>query len=226
MSLEILDLRDMSTRSLGRESGLFFVSRSWSPDGETLVFDGESTDGNHLSLFTIDVDTEEIRRLTFSEGVEAAPAWSPSGEVIAFVSSARSGRPGRHDLYLYDVSCAETPEDCAKRAKWIPLPAYEGFVGGVTWAPDATGIGLECVGEKGWNLCVYRTDTGKLLELPRGQGDVRFPNWSPDGAWIMFTEYRDVSPTQAVYAIRPDGSERIQLSGPEDEIGVGWLLVP
>ena len=59
-----------------------------------------------------------------------------------------------------------------------------------------------------------------------GQGSVRFPNWSPDGAWIMFTEYRDVSPTQVVYAIRPDGSERIQLSGPEDEIGVGWLLVP
>ena len=70
---------------------------TWSPDGDQIVFGslrGSSPDQGE-DLFVIDTDGTDLRRLTTSGG-NGAPAWSPDGRWIAFVSS----REGNPDVYI------------------------------------------------------------------------------------------------------------------------------
>src|SRR5258708_5153125 len=55
------------------------VEPTWSPDGKTLAF---SLFG---SIWQVDAEGGEARRLTTSEQYHAHPVWSPRGDKIAFL---------------------------------------------------------------------------------------------------------------------------------------------
>ena len=61
---------------------------AWSPDGAQLAFTS-SRDGNS-ELYIMDIDGQNIRRLTNHPGIDTSPTWSPQGHQLAFVSD-RSG---------------------------------------------------------------------------------------------------------------------------------------
>jgi len=64
-------------------------SAAWHPSGRYLVV--EDTIGNNpiTYLFEVDVQTKQRRQITFKPGCDSVPVYSPDGEWIAFVSSAR-----------------------------------------------------------------------------------------------------------------------------------------
>jgi WD40 repeat protein len=70
---------------------------SWSPDSKRLVFDDERR------IAVIDVDGGNLRYLTNPSSRDGDPAWSPSGDTIAFVRY-RSKRSETGDLWLMDAS--------------------------------------------------------------------------------------------------------------------------
>lgn len=67
---------------------------SWSPDGKRIVFylasDGDS------EIYTIDLDSGNLVKLTNNFEADYNPAWSPDGKSIAFSSS----RAGGLDIYV------------------------------------------------------------------------------------------------------------------------------
>jgi len=72
------------------------TSPSWSPDGRQVAFTRRQHD--HWEVYVVDADGRNLKRLTDtprqpdgSLGNSAAPAWSPDGRLIAFVTD-RSGR--------------------------------------------------------------------------------------------------------------------------------------
>jgi Tol biopolymer transport system component len=70
---------------------------TWSPDGKQVVFGslrGSAVERGE-DLFIIDANGDNLARLT-STGGNGAPAWSPNGRWIAFVSN----RVGNPDVYL------------------------------------------------------------------------------------------------------------------------------
>lgn len=57
---------------------------TFSPDGRRVAF--AAIVGGYMDLFVADVQTGELRRLTNDLYTDLQPAWSPDGEVIAFVT--------------------------------------------------------------------------------------------------------------------------------------------
>jgi Tol biopolymer transport system component len=62
---------------------------SWQPNGRLVQFTSDRGDLAY-DIYTIDVDSREITRLTDHPGVDAHAAWSPDGRWLAF-SSTRQG---------------------------------------------------------------------------------------------------------------------------------------
>jgi dipeptidyl aminopeptidase/acylaminoacyl peptidase len=68
-------------------------SLSWAPDSRRLCFlsnHSEDPDQNYNNeLWTVDIETGEITRLTTTAGTEHEPHWSPGGDWIAFPATVR-----------------------------------------------------------------------------------------------------------------------------------------
>ncbi len=58
------------------------------------------------------------------------------------------------------------------------------------WSPDSTRIAFTCYvpfrGITSAQICIYSTDSNRLISFPRYRGHERSPAWSPDGSQIAF----------------------------------------
>jgi Tol biopolymer transport system component len=59
----------------------------------------------HVEVFMMDIESGKQTRLTYHEGFDGFPSFSPDGKTMAFASS-RDAKPGERKLftYLMDVS--------------------------------------------------------------------------------------------------------------------------
>jgi dipeptidyl aminopeptidase/acylaminoacyl peptidase len=112
----------------------FVVAADLSPDGTRAVFaqtrvaPGETEEDDeveHSDLHLLDVESGAIRRLTFSDSTNSAPAISPDGSQVVFMSS-RTEKP---QLWLL-------PLDGGEPRRLTDLP--QGVGGGAVWSPDGT----------------------------------------------------------------------------------------
>jgi Tol biopolymer transport system component len=62
----------------------WFEYPSWSPDGSRIVFEGAL--GATYDIFTLEIATREVTRLTDAPGDDSWAVWSPDGSSIAFSS--------------------------------------------------------------------------------------------------------------------------------------------
>ncbi len=67
---------------------------SWSPDGRKVAFAGR-VGGFASDIYVMDVEAEDVVRLTAHPGMDSDPVWSPDGRHIAF----ESYRDGNGEIY-------------------------------------------------------------------------------------------------------------------------------
>ena len=211
----------------------FVVAADLSPDGTRVVFaqtrvaPGEKEDDDdveHADLHLLDVESGAVRRLTFDDSTNSAPAISPDGAKVAFLST----RTEKAQLWLL-------PLDGGEARKLTNLA--EGVGGGAVWSPDGTTIAFTAgpqeeprkperpyrIDRTVWRFDeigviddavqdVYVLDATDPTAEPRRLTDDRFinsqPKWSADGQSLVYVASHDPDSHQLMSRLR-----RVDLEG-------------
>lgn len=194
---DVIEVVDVATGEQSRltESGW---EPQWSPDGSTVLFVDQvcNDSGGPLSnsecngdLYTIEVETQETKRLTTAPGEDWDAAWSPDGKTIVF-STARhdtlgteDGGPYTSELYLIDADgSSERRLTRDKRAKDV-APAF---------SPDGRRIAFlhgydDDVSDRDAEIFLIRTDGSSLRQVTADRAYNGDPHWSPRGRRLVYT---------------------------------------
>jgi TolB protein len=144
---------------------------AWAPDGNRLALTLSGTSGN-LDIYTLDLRTQMLVRLTEDPAVDTEPAWSPDGSAIYFTSD-RAGSP-----QIYRI---ETQQPT--RVQRITFgSAYSARA-----RISADGRKLAFVTREGSNyrIAVQDLPSGTITVLSHGALD-ESPSFAPNGAVVIY----------------------------------------
>ena len=249
----------------------------WSPDGRQIAF--VSTRPPHLpppppaerppangappkvkaeqkpssQVWIVPVDGGEARQLTNQPDGASAPAWSPDGQTIAFLSAAAD--PGASDQPAFAdervISTLRYRHDghgftAGKHAQLWTVPAAGGEATQLTegdvdvdqpaWSPDGTSVAF--VGnrtpdrDRNGVVAVYRVAVSDRAVTPVAERDAEFsaPAWSPDGTQIAMLGHLvgfDGGRNSRVWLVPAAGGEPRDLTGDMvptfDDVGMSDL---
>jgi dipeptidyl aminopeptidase/acylaminoacyl peptidase len=185
-----------------------------SPDGEWVLYTVSSADTaadrRNVDLWMVSWDGSRQVQLTFTPEDETAPAWSPDGRYISFLSSRRGAARGSQ-VWVLDRSGGEARQ----------LTKLTGRISGYEWSPDAQRLvlvyrdeppqedrdkspividryqfkrdGVKYItGTARTRLYLYDIAAGRLDPLTAdGDYEESAPAWSPDGRRIAFVSNHD-----------------------------------
>lgn len=176
---------------------------TWSPDGSRIAFvsrrlePGDPEGSEHI--YVMNADGSDPRRLVRTPLKNTSGVgWSPDGREIVFT---RTVDGGGGDLYLRDL---ETGDETR-------LTDQRGYEGGPVFSPDGTTIAFYA--EHGGESAIWLVDRdGQNLRRITGGGKHWYPQWSPDGSWVMFDAALDAGGLQLdQFAVPAAGGEPLKL---------------
>ena len=101
---------------------------AWSPNGKQICFSSEKLGGAATpTLFTVDIDGKNVKKLTDGTVASEDPSWSPDGQSIVYVSV----EDGSQKLYVIKVTGGE-PRQLTEHAGLDFSPAWVPTVFSVT----------------------------------------------------------------------------------------------
>ena len=174
---------------------------TWSPGGEWITFE------RALHYVAMKMGGDESRVLPGDAIFGGSLVWSSDGRKAAYWT--RDIGDDIYHLRVFDF--ADHGLHTAHRARALG----SGRDHGIAWSPDDSLIAV-VVGNDGQDeLAVVHAVTGEARGVFRGsQIAIEYPCWSKDGEWIVFsaTSSRMESAEQAIFRIRPDGTDLIRLT--------------
>ncbi len=131
---------------------------------------------------------------------DGAPAWSPDGTRIAFVSKRDVG--GGREIYVMNA-------DGSGQTRLTSNPAIDT---NPQWSPDGTRIVFNSDRlDSNHEIYVMKADGSEPpTRLTYNPADDAGPSWSPDGTLIAFNSNRDGN--TEIYVMKADGTEQTNLT--------------
>jgi serine/threonine-protein kinase len=152
---------------------------SLSPDGARLAFRAQADDND--DIWIKDLDDGPLSRLTFDEGEDWSPHWSPDGDMLTFVSNRAGGGDDR-DVWTKRADGTGEAE---------LLYDHEGLIVEGFWGPDGEWLvlrgGAATAAMNTRDILALRPGVDSIaLPLLAAEYDEQEPALSPDGRWLAY----------------------------------------
>ena len=172
---------------------------------ERIVFASHRDGRYHLHLIYPDGSGET--ELTSGLGEETTPAWSPSGDAIAFAGSIKA----RTSKVASDIYIVRADGNGLVRLTTGPENDED-----PSWSPGGTRIVFTSSDRStgGTRIRIANIDGSRAAQLPQPpKGCIdREPAWSPDGVTIAFAR-QCLGESSRLFLIRVDGTGLLDLEG-------------
>ncbi|MCL1592985.1 MAG: serine/threonine-protein kinase [Actinomycetia bacterium] len=176
-----------------------------SPAGDRLAASLSDENSGGADIWVFDVRRKVASRLTFSEGNDTHPVWSPDGNRIAF----HSNRDGPGNIYSRSA-------DGRGEAELLFSSDIRDEPWG--WSPDGKYLTFNHSVSRN-DLWILSLETGEASEFISSEYDDGWGLFSPDGNWLAYLS--NESGKYDLYLTRfPSGDGKWQLSTQ----GADWLL--
>ncbi len=173
----------------------------------SIAFTSDRTGEGRKEIFIMDYDGHNQRRITNHRSTSMSPAWSPTGDAIAYTSFL-NGYPG---IYLADLAAGR------KRA----LVTSGSLNITPSFSPDGSQIAFARSLEGNVEIFTCDRNGGSLRRLTNSPAIDTNPAWSPKGNMIAFTSSRAGNPH--VYIMDAEGANqrRVTFDGTYND-GAAW----
>ena len=190
----------------------------WSPDGRRIYFTGDERQDDEYNrdntndIWSVAVTGGSVRRLTINPGSESAPALSPDGGSIAFLSS-----PARGDQS--DILVQEVGSDGSLRGVPVNLTAdWDLQPGAPSWSGDGGQIRFSAGTGGNSHLFAVAAAAGGIRQVTAGDRRLSGFSFSENDRVMAFTATDPVTPSE-LYVAAGDGSTEQKATGFNDD----WL---
>jgi len=156
--------------------------------------------GKDYSRLTMS-DSDGARPVVLLETSEPllAPAWSPDGRQIAYVSF-ESGRPA---IYRQEIATGQREQ----------LTDFKGLNSSPAWSPDGKSMAMVLSKDGNPDISLMDLATRQLRQLTRHYAIDTEPTWMPDGNALLFTSDRGGKPQIYRYDLRNGATDRVTFEG-------------
>ena len=171
-----------------------------SPDGQTIAYTDLDPVSGNFDIFLVQHDGSNLRNLTGnSPSSDRAPAWSPDGTRVAFITTAA----GNWDVFVVNV-------DGSGLVNLTNTPTRS--EGEPTWSPDGTKIAFDSfhvVSFGDTDVFTVNADGTGLTNVTNRPSNGDFgPEWSLDSSRIAFNTYQG---GDQIFLMNADGSDQHHL---------------
>jgi len=174
---------------------------AFSPDGTRLALTLSGSGGN-LDIWLLDLDSQQLTRLTDDPSVDTEAAWSPDGKSIYFTSD-RAGGP---QIYRLDLAQPKRVQRITFGSAYSARPRV---------SPDGKRIAFVTREGSAYRIGVQDLASGTVNVLTHGSLD-ESPSFAPNGATIIYSG-RD-GDSGALQTVSVDGLVTQRLKSDQGEV--------
>jgi dipeptidyl aminopeptidase/acylaminoacyl peptidase len=168
---------------------------TWSPDGKRIAFVSSRADGEHGQIYSLELASGRVTRLTYSNGSDLQPDWSSDGRITFRHRAEESSQ-----IYVMNGDGSGLRQ----------LVSDDDFDISPRWSPDSSKIAFVGGDDEAFVDVVNADGTGRVRLTTTGSEYE--PSWSPDGTRILFTT-EDDDENDDIWIMNADGSGQRKLFG-------------